>query len=103
MNPLHTEIIDSKYKVEIVEAYDEICWEGYRRDNSHPLGWVKIPCFTRSEERKFPKKLAKKAHEICQEFKKRKADDEYLCACQLLEDKEGMESVDELKTRIAEG
>ncbi len=48
-------------------------WVLYRKKKTGCLygrGWMKIPCYTRSEEERFPKGAAKWAQEKYDEFKK---------------------------------
>ena len=51
-----------KYACEITDYDGEKCWTAYRVDE-----WGvprKIPCFTRAEEKKFPKAIGFKCQEI---------------------------------------
>lgn len=57
------EIRGRSYKLEAVyrEDSDTFTWNAYR---PYWGGWEKIPCWTRAEERKFPKLVAQAAHDF---------------------------------------
>ena len=49
-----------RYIIDVFPYADtgELCWTAQKWDGQR---WKKVPCFTRSEERRFPKTLAKQA------------------------------------------
>ena len=44
----------------------ELCWEAFKWNGS---AWPKIPCFTRAEENRFPKTIARIATEFTDRLK----------------------------------
>jgi hypothetical protein len=55
------EIRGKEYKLEAVYHEDKFTWNAYRRSS---FGWTKIPCWTDTEERSFPKLVAAAAHDF---------------------------------------
>jgi len=67
---LYEEIISvqgRKYKIEINEFFLDktLCWTAYRKINGY---WKKIPGFTRTEERRFPKTVGYTANRILKAY-----------------------------------
>jgi hypothetical protein len=57
------------YKIEIKKLYGEFCWVAYQK-GLYDLDFKKIPCFTRGEEKHFPKRISKIAHAFWEEYTK---------------------------------
>lgn len=68
---IHVEIINIRgreYKIEILRHWlnNGLCWKVFRRGE---FGlWDRIPCFSRAEERAFPKSVALAACNIMNRF-----------------------------------
>lgn len=61
------------YGIEVYPAHDgELIWCAYR-EGFMPGFWNKIPCFTRLEEQRFPKTVAKKAIEFFEKCQQRRS------------------------------
>ncbi|MFZ5863230.1 MAG: hypothetical protein ACOYXR_10375 [Nitrospirota bacterium] len=55
-----------RFRIDVAPGLTEaLCWTAF--EEMHPGRFVRVPCWTREEEDRFPKSLARFAHTFCEQ------------------------------------